>query len=549
MVGRRAVIAAALFVLIALAVCLPEGPTGKVAAQNPSFSLAEERANVTVMQDGSVNIDYKFVFTNVGFLDGVDIGMPNNRYDLSTATAQIIVEGQVRAPRLIHDSPYVQPGVAVELDSTTVAMVQGGGSFTLLFHINNPHMVYSDPNTEGMAGVAFTPTWFDPSYQNGDTGLLNASIILPEGMISLSEVTYLTNQPYDGLYFDGLIGRGVATWEASGVSPGDQAAGAFDVGAGFPKQYVAVYYDPSSDPNTGGGSIGEDLGILAGLLAPLIFISLFVGMFVVAIRGGAKRRSDYFAPQLSVVGAGPRRDLTAPEAAVVLERPLEDIATMILFGLIRKDKVKVVSESYPMRLQKSVTEGEYSYETAYLNAIQPNGLMDRNLLRTCLVGLIKTTQKKLQGFDFNATRTYYKTIVDKAWEQVMAAKTPEEIAAVLKQNNDWMMADRNYEDRMRRTVYTHPVFLPGTWPSQGGIGKVPGFPTTGGGNLAQDYVSKVKGASNNLVNDMKGLARQVVPFTNPIPVNSTSASRSGFSGGGGGHCACACACACAGGGR
>jgi hypothetical protein len=102
---------------------------------------------------------------------------------------------------------------------------------------------------------------------------------------------------------------------------------------------------------------------------------------------------------------------------------------------------------------------------------------------------------------------------------------------------------------MRRTVFTHPVFLPGTWPSQGGIGKVPGFPTSGGGNLAQDYVSKVKGASNNLVNDMKGLARQVVPFTNPIPVNSTSASRSGFSGGGGGHCACACACACAGGGR
>ena len=43
--------------------------------------VSEELVDVTVQKDGSVDIHYFFSFTNVDFLDGVDIGMPNAYYD------------------------------------------------------------------------------------------------------------------------------------------------------------------------------------------------------------------------------------------------------------------------------------------------------------------------------------------------------------------------------------------------------------------------------------------------------------------------------------
>ncbi len=521
---------------------LPSGPVGTALAA-PSFSLPEERVNVTVQQDGSVNIDYLFRFADVQSLDGVDIGMPNDLYDLQTASATIIVGSSTFSPSSIRTSPFIPVGIAVEFDGATMAAIQSTGSFILMFHVNNPHMVYRNDAVPGTAGVKFVPTWFNSQYQVGPTGLLNASILLPAGMTNLSEALFLTNQPFDGLYFDPSVGRGVATWEEMNVGPDAQASGAFDVGAGFPSHYVATFFDPSTDPNNQGGNLLGDIGALVVLLFPLLFVAFFAVVIIFSIRRAAKARSDYFEPKLSVVGAGPRRDLTAVEAAIMLERPLEDVAAMMLFGLIKKGKVRVLDERMPMRLERLATTGEHPYETTYLSSIRPDGTLDRNGLRTCLVEAIKATSNKMDGFDLDATKLYYGAIVEKAWKQVTDAKTPEELAVSLQDKNDWMMMDRDYQGRMARTVFPLPILIPV------GRSQVPGFPSSGSGkNIAQDYVDKVRGASNNLVDDMKGLTRQIAPFTNPA-VLATAAAAGGFRGGGGGHCACACACACAGGGR
>ena len=83
------------------------------------------------------------------------------------------------------------------------------------------------------------------------------------------------------------------------------------------------------------------LKVMCVLIAVVIFY---------LIRAEEKRKTDYFEPILCVLGAGPRRDLTAVEAAVVLERPLDKVATMILFGLVRKNRVAITSE-VPLRLK------------------------------------------------------------------------------------------------------------------------------------------------------------------------------------------------------
>ena len=353
MVGRRT---AVLLVFIALALLAVSQPQS-VSAQDYSFTLDQENMLVTVLRDGSVDLDYEFQFGNVSSLDydfGVDVGLPNGAYDLSTATAAIIVDGNRFGPRELRDSPYIEVGVAVEFNQAAIDAIRSSGSFILEFHINDPEMVYRNDLQEGTAGVVVRPTWFSADYQRGNTASINATILLPEGMSNASEALWLEANPFDPIYVDEETGRLAATWRYENVDPGQQAAGAYDVGVGFPDRYVDVVYVPPE----GDGFLGN-LGSLICLLLPLIVMAFIIGIVVMAVRSAKGRREDYFDPKMNVVGAGPRRDLTAVEAAVVSEHPLEMVATMILFGLERKGMVKVLSDERPMRLQRLADRGEH----------------------------------------------------------------------------------------------------------------------------------------------------------------------------------------------
>ena len=510
-------------------------PVGNASAADYSFSLPLEEVNVTVLRDGSVDIDYHFVFTNVGYLDGVDVGMPNKYYDGSSASAYIIVDGTRYEPSQIHDSPYVTPGMAVEFGTSLQSLIRSTGTFELYFHVNNPHMVYKNDKVNGTVGVSFRATWFDPSYQIGNTGNLVQKIIFPIGFNNASEALWLENNPWDSLYWDNASNRGVAMWTDSNVNPSSQENGAYDVGAGFPMVYVDRYYLPDAP------DVWADIVSLILTLLPLLFFALVMVLVIMGSIAGARRRNgDYYDPEMNVVGAGPRRDLTAVEAAVVLERPLEIVATMILFSLIMKGKVEIVSRDAPMRLKKLADSSDRKYETEYLGTIRTDEMVDRLRLKNALVHLIQDTEQKMKGFDHAATMKYYEAICEKAWQQVKEANTPEDVARSLDEKSDWMMLDHDYPGRMRHEILPLPILI-GSRGTPGASG--PGLDI---GKAAQDYVSSVQSAATNLVSDMRGLSRDVVSVTNPVPVSQAN----GWSGGGGGgHCACACACACAGGGR
>jgi hypothetical protein len=203
-----------------------------------------------------------------------------------------------------------------------------------------------------------------------------------------------------------------------------------------------------------------------------------------------------------------------------------------------------------MKLKKLVETGDYEYETKYLKAIGEDGTLDSRALRDTLVDLINEVEGKIKGFSYADTKVYYRSICEKAWNQVKEANTPETFSKSLEDNNDWMMLDRNYIKRMP-TTYVHfwpPVIVAGrTAPS---TTSVPGpNPQT----MAQGYVSRLRASSNNMVKSMRSLSSSVTRITNPPPEPTYSPGRgySGFGGGGGGCCCCccACACACAGGGR
>ena len=171
----------------------------------------------------------------------------------------------------------------------------------------------------------------------------------------------------------------------------------------------------------------------------------------------------------------------------------------------------------------------------------------------------------MKGFSRKETQEYYKNIMEQAWAQVEAAKTPEVKSQKIDENLEWTMLDKDYDDRSRR-VFTGPIFVPMWWgsydpgwhpASTGGGGlAAPAAPAPRGSSalpgsaMAASVVGGVQSFSSKVVGNLNAFTGRVTSVTNPPP----APSRGSYRGGGGGGCACACACAgcacaCAGGGR
>lgn len=494
------------------------------------FTVEREEAQVTVRDDGSVDIDYTFVFINHGQLDGIDVGLPNRYYDADSAWARVEIDGVSYEPREVRRSPYVDIGMAVEFtDGCRRAAETGDATVTVRFHVNNPHMVYDNELRDGTAGLRFRPTWFSSDFQRGSTGSLVIWIVGPEGHTDLNATYYIAGAPPMSEYVTG-DGRLLVSWEYEDAYPEDIEAGYYDVGMAFPRSAVSTYVEDTFTSRA--GEALHSTGQVCLLAWPFIVFALFLTMFIAGVTMQSRaRRLSYFDPELTEAGAGPRRDLTAVEAAVVLELPFERVATMILFGMAKKGMVQVDYSETPIVVHTNEEVGEHLYETHFLSAVRVDGTVSKRHLRKGLVKLVEDVEEKMKGFGLEDTRTYYRSICAKAWDQVEAAGASGAMASFLEEENDWLLLDERYDDRMTGLIEVH---VP-TATSDG--------PTVDVRTMARDYVSNLRTASSHLVSDVKALTREVTELTNPVPVSE------GGGGGSGGGCACACACACAGGGR
>jgi len=284
---------------------------------------------------------------------------------------------------------------------------------------------------------------------------------------------------------------------------------------------------------------------------------------------------DYLPPSLAVEGTGLKRGLTAVEAAVLLEAPLNKVLTMILFALVKKGLVTVESEK-PLKVtavqQVPKDTALWNYEESFLGAIKADGTLDEGQLHELVIALIGDVNKKLSAFNRKETEEYYKDIAARAWQQVEAADTPQVLGERWSDGLEWTMLDDNWDNRTRRVFQDRPVVLPGWWwgyrpwvasagsparpsapmPSPGGGGIPVTLPTLPGADFANTVVRGVENAANTVVGSIEGFTGKIVQKTNPPPKPSTSTSSRSSSGGHSCACACACAgcaCACAGGGR
>ena len=296
---------------------------------------------------------------------------------------------------------------------------------------------------------------------------------------------------------------------------------------------------------------------------------MFVGAPIMNAIQGNRRKMQYLPPKIAIEGHGIKRGLTAVESAILMEQPLDKVMTMILFGVVKKNAVSVKTRD-PLELDITdpflKDEKLHEYEKNFLRAFKET---DKNIrrkeLQNMTVALVKSVSEKMKGFSRRETNEYYKSIMEKAWQQVEAADTPEVQSKMFEEALEWTMLDRDYDDRTRR-VFTRPIIVPMWWgrydPVWRGSSSSPisapvssrGSSALPGADFAASVVTGVQTFSQKVIGNVNDFTSRVTNVTNPPPPPPKS-SGGGYRGGGGGRsCACACACAgcacaCAGGGR
>jgi hypothetical protein len=555
-------------------------PADGASALSYSFSLVREDVQVYWNADGSETIDYTFVFQNDArgdAIDYVDVGVPNSHYDLGSVSADI----GGRALSDIAQSPYVNPGIAVGLGSSSIP---AGASGTLHVRIGRvTNVLYPDTQDSNYASAVFSPTWFDSSFVHGATAL-SVTFHLPPG-VGAGDGKYHqagTNWPGSPEPTAALDGEGRVAYTWS--SPNANGSTQYTFGASFPASLVPAdaivrqsFFEQLAQ------AIGPALEAIAPCACIIGVFAFIVGLGVLGAYSENQRKKQYLPPKISIEGHGIKRGLTSVEAALLMEQPLDRVMTMILFGVVKKGAATVEArDPLQLKLADPLPQGLYPYELDFLNAFKTdvtgvpfasNLIVRRKALQDMTIAAIKSLQEKMKGFSRKETVEYYKSITEKAWAQVTAAGTPEVKAQAVDDNLEWTMLDKDFNERSRDVFGRGPVFVPMWWgrydpglggAAAGGRTAAPSFgPTRGGGSVSlphlpgADFAASVVGGvqsfSRNIIGDLTGFTSSVTSKTNPVPVSTYT--RSGGGGGGGGHsCACACACAgcacaCAGGGR
>jgi hypothetical protein len=354
------------------------------------------------------------------------------------------------------------------------------------------------------------------------------------------------------------------------------------------------------------------LGTLALLfIAPLSAIFLLPVWVVLILLNETKwrkRRSKYLPPIAQVEGGGIKRGLTAPEAATLLEMPLNKVLTLVIFGLLNKgilqqageDPLEVeVAEPYRARGVESLKNAQarakhrrkaaqeqgtviHNYEQPFVDFIEhaPEKVVKEIDFSRPMKFLITQTAEKMKNFDLSDTQDYYRRIIDRAWEQAKSIGEIPERESFLDKNLPWIMMKDDYSDVFRHGGYHYwPIWVRRRRPTittagSGGLGKARGSSRSAPGRTsAGDVAGSFAGWTERT---MGGMAAALMPGSLQVPgakggavdlsgvdrvtgdifeaIAEASASSGGGGGGGGSSCACACAgcacaCACAGGGR
>jgi len=210
-----------------------------VNAATYRFQVVSSAVNIRINSDGTAGVEYTFDFLNdpsASPIDAVDIGVPTSSYAMSSISAD--VDG--KAVTDISDSPYVNPGVALNLGSLAIPPGQKGRVHVLIGKVSQILHPGTQKDAEAYASFQFSPTWFDSQYVSGSTNL-SVTLTLPPG-VKTAEPRYFPPQNWPGksapLTGTDSQGRAFYQWQAAQANSSTQ----YIFGAAFPARLVPARY-------------------------------------------------------------------------------------------------------------------------------------------------------------------------------------------------------------------------------------------------------------------------------------------------------------------
>jgi len=555
-----------IMLLIVLCIYILAFPISTLA-QDYSFSLDDEVVHVIWNDDGTLSLIYTLVFSNdpsAHAIDFVDLGLPN--YYFNETSIQAEIDGN--PVDYISGSEYQGSGSGVAIALGNRSIPPGGKGTVMAWIPGIQNMLFIEDTDDTYASAVFSPNTFGSQYVNGSTDI-TVIYHLPPG-VQPEEPRWhespsgFPEEPETGYDQEGRI---TYTWN----NPTANGHTKYKFGASFPAIYVPV--DTISKP-TVSDRTGIDEDTIMGILCFGAVGGFIVFLAWIGISSERRRKMKYLPPKIRIEGQGIKRGLTAVEAAILMEQPMDKVLTMILFSVIKKDAASVISKD-PLKLNvvETYPDSLRPYETKFLTAFKKKNAKERKRgLQSLMVDLIKSVGNKMKGFSHKETVAYYKVIMERAWNQVESAETPEVKSQKFDEHMGWTMLDKNFDDRTQDVFRTGPVYVPMWWgrydpvwsrssqtkPKLAGIPSVgktsaPSLPNLPGGEFAASVVTGIQGFSSDVVGNITEFTSGITKKTNPVP-KTTSRSSGGFRSGGSSSCACACACAgcacaCAGGGR
>jgi hypothetical protein len=566
MVKRSRFISLILVLAILAALLLP---IQMVFAQDYRFSVSRYEVEAYIESDGTLTLKYLMAFDNSpqgAAIEFVDLGLPFADYDLKNVTAWI--NGQPVSS--VNNSEFVH-GAELALGSAKILPGQPGVVTAVANGITRFLTPYDGGDKENYANFQFTPSYFDATYDRSNNTEYRMTIILPPAVGTDQGVYYTPKSFPETTAVEASTtadGRVFYSWFSNQADTHTQ----YLFGAAFPASTVpsnAIAAANNSD--TSGSNSGSWFSWLGSLFPCLIFLGpVVIGILITIVgkRANDKRKMEYLPPKISIEGQGIKRGLTAVEAGILMEQPIDRILTMILFSTIKKGAVMVAKKD-PLEIlvQNPLPEALYAYELGFIKSFGSNQKADRRrAMQSTIIDLVKDVSDKMKGFSKAETIAYYKDIVARAWTSVEGAATPDVKMEAYDKALDWTMLDKDYGERTERTFSGGPVILPQWWgrydpvyrtsgggglassvpssaPSTGGS-LAPSMPRIPGADFAASMVNNASAMTASVIGSVGDFTGGITNRTNPIPV--TPGSGGGFRGGGGGGAACACACACAG---
>jgi hypothetical protein len=493
-------------------------------AQVVAYNIDKEWVQITINKDRSIYILYNITITYIGGSPQgiVTVGMPQGGF-------QIISVQDISGDSLNYEDVSYDDNYAIDVTLKSPVYLYQPKTFTVYALV--PEMLYKDETNTRYWGMQFYPTNFPDA--SGLIDSVRVAIVLPSGVTS-DEVRYMMGTPFDSVYTDNDNNL-VVYWERDSW----QAWQEFTVGVSFPERYITL---PGPD-------IVTYVAIGAAVVAAFGFIIIIVPRF---------RKLAYERPRIAIEALGAARNLTSVEAAVVLGSKPVRVLTMVLFGLIYK-RIVMVTETDPLiKIQrlKSTVESPPDlryYEIEYLEALQPDGNLDEMKLARTFLDLRDNVDQKMRGYSRNDTVNYYKSVVNKAWDQVTQAGTPELKGDALDQNIEWLLADDGFDDKFKNAFPPNIVIVPspgwwwywhGPYSPSGPVAvpaKTPSQPTPiPGQDFANNVVRGLEASSNNMVKNVQAFTNRIVQA--PAPVSQSSVRSRPSCVCACAHCACACAC-------